>query len=95
LLFATGALLLPHAGTLRTSVFWGRVAGVPVYFIRPADWNTVNLFKGTRIYGGSYDDREAYLYMCRQVNQMPDDQDANSWAFVFLESAAGGIILLD
>jgi hypothetical protein len=40
-------------------------AGVPVYFIRPADWNQCNLFKGGAIYKGSYDEREAYLFMCR------------------------------
>ncbi len=53
------------AGSLRTSVFWGRVAGVPTYFIRPTDWGSCNLFKGGTIYGGSYNDREAYLYLCR------------------------------
>lgn len=54
-----------RVGSLRTSVFSGRVAGVPVHLIRPTDWGSCNLFKGGRIYGGSYDDREAYLYMCR------------------------------
>ncbi len=56
-----------RVGVLRTSVFWGRVAGVPVYLIRPTDWGSCNIFKGGKIYGGSYDDREAYLYMCRYV----------------------------
>jgi len=52
-------------GSLKTSVYWGRIAGVPVYLIRPADWNTSNLFRGNRIYGGSYNEMEAYLYLCR------------------------------
>mmetsp|Transcript_9372 Transcript_9372/g.23219 ORF Transcript_9372/g.23219 Transcript_9372/m.23219 type:complete len:657 (-) Transcript_9372:563-2533(-) len=54
-----------RVGSLRTSVFWGRVGGVPVYLLRPTDWGSCNIFKGGRIYGGSYDEREAYLYMCR------------------------------
>lgn len=52
-------------GTLRTSVFWGKIVGVPTYLIRPADWNACNIFRGGRIYGGSYDEKEAYLYLCR------------------------------
>ncbi|KAL6751578.1 soluble starch synthase [Haematococcus lacustris] len=54
-----------RVGALRTSVFQGRVAGVPVYLLRPTDWGACNIFKGGAIYRGSYDEREAYLYMCR------------------------------
>ena len=52
-------------GSLRTSVFWGKIAGVPTYLIRPADYNDCNIFRGNRIYGGSYNELEAYLYLCR------------------------------
>jgi len=38
---------------------------VPVILIRPADWNSCNLFRGGRIYGGSYNEMESYLYFCR------------------------------
>jgi len=34
-----------HAGMLRTTMFSGRVGGVPVQLIRPADWNTCPLFR--------------------------------------------------
>ena len=33
--------------------------------LRPADWDGCNLFRGGRIYGGSYNELEAYLYFCR------------------------------
>ena len=33
--------------------------------LRPADWDGCNLFRGSRIYGGSYNELEAYLYFCR------------------------------
>ena len=32
--------------------------------VRP-DWGACNLFQGGRIYGGSYNEAEAYLYFCR------------------------------
>ncbi len=57
--------LLLKTGALRTSVFWGKISGVPTYLIRPADWNSCSIFRGGRIYGGSYDEKEAYLYLCR------------------------------
>ena len=52
-------------GSLKTSVFRGVIGGIPVVMVRPADWNTCNLFRGTRIYGGSYNEMESYLYFCR------------------------------
>jgi starch synthase len=55
----------PQTGSILTSVWRGVIAGVPVVLIRPADWNACNLFRGSRIYGGSYNELEAYLYFCR------------------------------
>ncbi|PNW71709.1 hypothetical protein CHLRE_16g665800v5 [Chlamydomonas reinhardtii] len=54
-----------RVGPLKTSVFWGRVQGCPVYLIKPADDTNCNIFRGGRIYGGSYNEMEAYLYFCR------------------------------
>ena len=39
-------------------------SGVPVVLLRPADWSSCGLFRGPRIYGGSYNETEAYLYFC-------------------------------
>jgi hypothetical protein len=39
--------------------------GLQVLLLRPADWDSCNLFHGGRIYGGSYNELEAYLYFCR------------------------------
>lgn len=52
---------------LRTSVFSATIAGVPVLLVRPADATRSNLFKGARIYGGGYNETEAYTYFCRAV----------------------------
>uniref|UniRef100_A0A7R9YVB8 Starch synthase, chloroplastic/amyloplastic n=1 Tax=Chlamydomonas euryale TaxID=1486919 RepID=A0A7R9YVB8_9CHLO len=72
--------------SLRTSVYWGRIAGVPTYLLRPANWDECNIFKGGRIYGGSYDEREAYLYMCRaaleflkESGMQPDVLQLHDW----------------
>lgn len=51
--------------TLRTSVHRARIDGIPVLLISPADRNACNIFKGDRIYGGSYNELEAYLYFSR------------------------------
>lgn len=51
--------------SLRTSAFTGQIDGVPVLLLRPADWDACSLFRGGRIYGGSYNELEAYLYFCR------------------------------
>lgn len=53
--------------SLRTAVFRGVIGGVPVLLLRPADWDGCNLFRGGRIYGGSYNEMESYLYFCRCV----------------------------
>lgn len=52
-------------GELTTQVWRGKIDGCPVLLVRP-DWNQSNLFKGSRIYGGSYNETEAYLYFSRQ-----------------------------
>lgn len=51
-------------GSMKTVVYRGRIDGVPVLLIRP-DWGACNIFKGGRIYGGSYNELEAYLYFSR------------------------------
>ena len=55
-------------GSLTTQVWTGKIEGCPVLLIRP-DWGQSNLFKGSRIYGGSYNEPEAYLYFNRQVRR--------------------------
>lgn len=54
-----------QCGYLRTAVYRGVIGGVPVILLRPADWDSCNLFRGGRIYGGSYNEMESYLYFCR------------------------------
>lgn len=51
-------------GSLKTLVYRGKIDGVPVLLLRP-DWDVSNIFKGSRIYGGSYNEMEAYLYFSR------------------------------
>ncbi|KAK9918038.1 hypothetical protein WJX75_000711 [Coccomyxa subellipsoidea] len=53
-----------QSGSLRTSVFRGKIDGIPVLLLRP-DWGSCNIFRGGRIYGGSYNELEAYLYFSR------------------------------
>ena len=50
--------------SLRMSAFRGKIDGIPVLLLRP-DWGACNLFKGSRIYGGSYNELEAYLVFSR------------------------------
>ncbi len=50
---------------LRTSAFTGKIDGVPVLLLRPADWDACSLFRGQAIYCGGYNELEAYLYFCR------------------------------
>ena len=38
--------------------FSGRLDGIEVLLLRP-DWDRTNLFRGGRIYGGSYNEAEA------------------------------------
>ncbi|KAL4430366.1 hypothetical protein ABPG77_002172 [Micractinium sp. CCAP 211/92] len=73
--------------TLRTQVYTGKIEGCPVILIRP-DWNNsnTNLFRGSRIYGGSYNEAEAYLYFCRacleylkESGRRPDVLHVHEW----------------
>ncbi|GLC45319.1 hypothetical protein PLESTB_000309300 [Pleodorina starrii] len=75
-----------RVGSLRTSVFWGRVQGCPVFLLRPAAGTNSNIFRGGRIYGGSYNEMEAYLYFCRACleylrasNQHPHVLQLHDW----------------
>ena len=51
-------------GSLRTSATRGSIEGIPMVLLRP-DWGATNLFQGDRIYGGSYNELEAYLFFSR------------------------------
>eukprot|EP01025_Chloroclados_australasicus_P023810 TRINITY_DN24023_c0_g4_i1.p2 TRINITY_DN24023_c0_g4~~TRINITY_DN24023_c0_g4_i1.p2 ORF type:complete len:665 (-),score=105.58 TRINITY_DN24023_c0_g4_i1:1424-3418(-) len=55
-------------GNLKTNVYYGKIDGISVFLIRP-DWDACNIFRGGRIYGGSYNETEAYLYFCRAALQ--------------------------
>ena len=46
---------------IRVEVFTGVISGVPVLLLRPEN----HYFNGGRIYGGSYNELEAYLFFCR------------------------------
>lgn len=51
-----------HRGSwIPVKAFQGKVAGVPVLLIQPNN----HFFKGPAIYGGAYDEMEAYLFFCR------------------------------
>jgi starch synthase len=50
---------------LVSSVHSATIDGIPVLLVAPKDRNSSNIFKGDRIYGGSYNETEAYLYFCR------------------------------
>ena len=53
-----------QTGVLRTQAFRGTIEGIPVVLLRP-DWASCNLFRGSAIYGGNYNELEAYLYFSR------------------------------
>lgn len=53
-----------QTGSLRTLAFKGKIDSIPVTLLRP-DWSNCNIFRGSRIYGGSYNELEAYLYFSR------------------------------
>lgn len=76
-----------HVGSLKTQVWTGEVDGCPVILLRP-DWGATGspLFRGGRIYGGSYNEAEAYLYFCRAAleylklsGRQPDVVHAHEW----------------
>ena len=53
-----------QSGSLKTSAFRGKIDGIPVVLLRP-DWGICNIFRGGAIYGGAYNELEAYLYFSR------------------------------
>lgn len=76
-----------HMSSLKTLAYTGMIEGVPVVLLRP-DWNSTGsgIFKGGRIYGGSYNEGEAYLYFCRAAleylvhsGRQPDIIHAHEW----------------
>lgn len=91
--------------SLRTQVFAGRLAGCSVLLLRP-DWSATKspLFRGSRIYGGSYNETEAYLYFCRaalefltRTGRRPDVLHAHEWQssavpMMYWEYFAGGAL---
>eukprot|EP01018_Ginkgo_biloba_P026790 Gb_37508 [translate_table: standard] len=44
-----------------TRAYRGQISGIPVIFVEPAN----HFFKGQRVYGGSYNELEAYLFFSR------------------------------
>jgi hypothetical protein len=58
-------------GSLRTAVHRAAIDGIPVLLISPADRDSSGLFRGDRIYGGSYNELEAYLFFCRCARPHP------------------------
>ena len=51
--------------SVRTSVHRGTIAGCEVVLLRPETDNARHIFRGGEIYGGGYNQLEAYLYFCR------------------------------
>ena len=47
------------------SMYSGKIGGCPIIGLRPAFREGSNLFVGQKIYGGSYNEAEAYLSFCR------------------------------
>ena len=65
----------------------GKIEGCPVILLRP-DWDVTgsNMFRGGAIYGGSYNETQAYLTFCRasleylaQTGTQPDIVHAHEW----------------
>jgi len=77
-----------HMGVLKTQAWTGSVDQCPVVLLRP-DWEASGspLFRGSKIYGGSYNETEAYLYFCRAALEYlrtsdrspPDIIHAHEW----------------
>ena len=76
-----------RGGSLKTQAWRGTIDGCPVILLRP-DWEATGspLFRGGRIYGGSYNEAEAYLYFCRAAleylvlsGRQPDVIHAHEW----------------
>mgnify|MGYP002037930316 CR=1 FL=1 len=50
-----------RGGEVMVDAFVGEISGVRVLLLRPQN----HFFRGERVYGGGYDEREAYLFFCR------------------------------
>jgi starch synthase len=48
-----------------TSMYTGVIGGCNVILLKPAAKERSNIFVGGKIYGGSYNELESYLYFCR------------------------------
>lgn len=73
-------------GTLLTEAFTATVEGCPVLLLRPSPSSGSGLFKGGRVYGGSFNEVEAYLYFCRAslhalraLGRAPDVLHCHEW----------------
>ena len=53
-----------QVGSLKTQVYTATCEGIRMVLLRP-DWDNCNIFQGGRVYAGSYNETEAYLYFCR------------------------------
>eukprot|EP00899_Mesostigma_viride_P022440 jgi/Mesvir1/3380/Mv05085-RA.1 len=69
-------------GWIDVQVFTGKIAGVPVVLLKPCN----NFFSGNRIYGGNYNELEAYLFFARaslelivRTNRHPDVIHTHEW----------------
>ena len=50
---------------MKTSAYSGNIGGCDVILLKPHEETNSNIFKGGAIYGGSYNELEAYLYFSR------------------------------
>lgn len=76
-----------YHSTLYFEAWRGKIEGCPVVLLRP-DWDATgsNMFRGGAIYGGSYNETQAYLTFCRasleylaQTGIQPDIIHAHEW----------------
>lgn len=66
-----------------TNAYTGLVSGIPVIFIEPSN----QFFKGQNVYGGSYNELEAYLFFsraCLEWMQVCGSLQGNLFSFLFL-----------
>lgn len=71
------------SGTLTFEAWRGSIEGVPVVLLKPLD---SNFFRGSAIYGGSYNETQAYLIFCRasleymaQAGMQPNIIHSHEW----------------
>lgn len=72
-----------NGGSLTFEAWRGAIEGVPVVLLKPLD---SNFFRGSAIYGGSYNETQAYLVFCRaalefmaQTGLQPNIIHAHEW----------------